>query len=530
MMQQHFHSLALLLRLRYRLLWAQARLRNGKVVLYLIGSLILLLALVFMQMGGIGGATALVLSDSAETIIGIILSACCLNAILIAIFLGFGMNSVFSDSVLRRYPILRVERFAARQIVSLLEPLWLLMLVLYLGFAVGFSLFGTASLLMAVPAALLLAAVNYFPARILSILIERIMATRHGPQILLVVVMSIFMLPSLLVQIDWKTSGILEASHPLLRLLPPFAAAAVFAGNASFYGLGWTLLLFIWCIALFAAVYWLDRLPVPIRSTGDNQTDSGQTTESFYDRVTEFFNPQIAPLIGKILRYYIRSPQLRFNYLAALIMIVPFTLVMGGRTDGLQSFAIALSYICIAGYLSMGAMTSNVFGFDGSGFRRYFLLPVPAKSVVRAAAIVPLLLGVPIILISTALWLAITPAAVNGIMLLWLFSAGFAGLLLFQTLGLWLSLLSPRAIPFKTTFGNKLSLGANILMILSICIVIYFPIVLDYIGMEIILANWWIGLVLIPITFAFYVLTLHTGARYFSSHREKMLSTIERGC
>ncbi len=529
-MQRQFQSLTRILRLRYRLLWAQARLRNGKFVLYLIGCLILLLTLIIIQMGGIGAAIALMRSDDALAVTGVVLSACYFNALLLAVLLGFGMNSVFSDAVLRRYPILRMERFTARQIVSLLEPLWLLVLILYLGFAVGFSLFGAASLWLAIPAAVLLTVANYFPARILFILIERIMAIRHGPQILLVMVLFLFMLPSFLLRIDWKQSGILETSLPFLHLFPTFSASAVFNSKSMLGGTGWTFALLFWCLAFFAAVYYLDRLPIQFTHSEKGNKVENHPTCNMYDRVARFFNPEISPLIGKILRYYLRSPQLRFNYFAAFVLIVPFTLLLGGYSDEDRSFSVAAGYLSIAGYLSMGAMTSNMFGFDGSGFRRYFILPIRAELAVRAAATVTILLGVPIILVSIALWLTITPVFVDGRMLLWLFACGFSGLFLFQASGLWISMLAPRAIPFNTTFGNKLSFGANTLMILAICILFFLPNVLDYIGAETVLTYWWLGLILLTATIAFYSGTMHFGALYFSSHRERMLSTIERGC
>ncbi|MEJ2110300.1 MAG: hypothetical protein P8Z37_10385 [Acidobacteriota bacterium] len=529
-MRGKLHSLALILGLRYRLFWAQARLRNGKFVLYLIGCLVLLLGFIFMQLGGFGAAAALMRAHASETTTGIVLSSIYLNAILFSVLLGLGMNAVFSDSVLRRYPILRMERFAARQIVSMLEPQWLLIFLLYLGLALGFSLFGTASLWLTVPVSALLTKTNYFAARIIATLIDRLMSTRHGPQILLVIVMGLFMLPSLVLQIDWKNSGILESTLPFLRMIPPFAAAAVFSGDDPFAGLAWALAIFAWDAVLFAVIYRLDRLSLPVQSDYKNLSDASMATESVYDRIASLFNPQIAPLVGKTLRYYVRSPQLRFNYFAALFMIIPFSLLLGRGLDEARSFFVALSYISIAGYLSAGAMTSNSFGFDGSGFRRYYLLPISARTVVQVSAIVPLLLGIPVILVSIALWLAITPVEVNGRMLLWLVSCGFGGLLMFQSLGLWVSLVSPRAIPFKATFGNRLSLGANVLMILGIFIAIYPANVLVHLGMESFLEHWWIGPGILAAGVGFHIVTLSAGARYFSNRRERMLSTIERGC
>ncbi|MBN2242515.1 MAG: hypothetical protein JW793_07480 [Acidobacteria bacterium] len=530
-MHRRFQSLALILGLRYRLLLAQARLSNGKFTLYFIGCLLFVLAAVFLQTGGASAAAASLRSETAELATGILLLTAYANAVLIAVLLGVGLNQVFTDEALRRYPVPRRERFAARQILSFLEPLWLLMLTLYCGMAIGFSLPGPAPLWIAGPAAVLLAACNYLTARILAMLIERILAMKHGPQILLAAVMLLFLLPSLLVRIDWGGGGFRQDALPLLRWIPPFAAAAAITGKFPPQGAGWTLYLLACCIAMAAAVFRLDRLP---QSSHDNNGErlhpEQPRAHGICDRIAALFHGDIAPLIGKTLRYYVRSPQLRFNYLAALVLIVPLNLSLGGREDGARSFTLALGCISIAGYLSTGMMTANVFGFDGAGLRRYFLLPVSAQSILKATAVVPLLLGSMVIPIAISLWLAVTPAPVDRRMILMLASCGFAGLLLFQSLGTWCSLLAPRAVPFKATFGNKLSFAANALMTGSILVLFFLPQLLDSIGVRTILDFWWIAPALLPGAAVLYMGTLRAGAAVFTSRRERMLAAIERGC
>ncbi len=49
-----------------------------------------------------------------------------------------------------------------------------------------------------------------------------------------------------------------------------------------------------------------------------------------------------------------------------------------------------------------------------------------------------------------------------------LLSTGIGGLCLFHGLSIWTSLLAPRRTSFETTFGNQLSLSANILLIGSV--------------------------------------------------------------
>ncbi len=522
-MPRPFRSLALLLGLRYRLLWAQARLRPGKTVLYCLGFLLLVSAAAWAHLGGLGGAGALVRSGRAEQAAGALLGLCYASAVLAAVLLGYGMNAVFADAVLRRYPLRRLERFAARQAISILEPLWLLVGILYLGFAAGFLTAGTASPWAAFPAAALLAAGNYLLARVLATVLDRVLAAKHGPQALLAAMMFLFMIPALLVRPGWGSAAAAGIAGGL-RYAPPAAAAAVFAGGAPAAGL---LVLLAWAAALGAAVFQLDR-PPGARAAGGGE-GAAEATGGLYGMAAALFRGSMAPLAGKFLRYYVRSPQLRFNYMAAVVFIVPFNLLLGGRADAARSLSLAIGYVLIAGYLSTGAMASNAFGFDGAGFRRYFLLPVAARSVLRAAAAVPLLLGAAVIPASVALWSAFTPAPVDGRTLLLLLSSGFAGLLLFQSLALWVSLLSPRAVPFKITFGNRMSLGANMLMILAVAC-INLPAVFDHVGMPALLDRWWVAPMAMVPAGAFYAATLHAGAAFLSGRRERMLAVIERGC
>jgi hypothetical protein len=91
-------------------------------------------------------------------------------------------------------------------------------------------------------------------------------------------------------------------------------------------------------------------------------------------------------------------------------------------------------------------------------------------------------------------------------------------------------LLSPRAIPFNSVLGNKLSFSANALMMGSLVICFGLPIIIDHIGTRAVLDHWWTAPLILLATIIFYVATLCAGAVVFSSRREIILSTIEKGC
>lgn len=507
-----------LLRLRYRLLWAHARVRNGKLALAAALYLLLCPAIAVMALGGLGAAVASIQAGRAEWIVGILLTLCFLSAAMAAVVLGAGMRSVFSDAALRRYPLAAPERFIARHLESCLEPLWLLVLALYLGVAAGFSLYGGAAAWMALPAALLLACSNYLVARILSILVERILAARCGPFLLLGAVSLLITLPAysgLLLQ-----SGQGRGAQSLLRLLPSCAAAVCITGEASRAAAGWMLYLLGGCGALAAVLWWLDRLPAPSRTVAD----APAAWHGAYDRIAAVFGADAAPLAGKILRYYARSPHLRFNYPAAPLLMLMAIL------DAERSFVLAIGIIGIVGFLSMGSMTMNMFGFDGAGFRRNFLVPMPPAQVFRLTALIPLLLGAALVPVALSIWILCAPVAIEPVMPVILGACGFGGLFLFQALGLWTSLLAPRAIPLKLMLGNKLSPAANVLMGLGMFVFFGLPLVLDRIGVPVILRYWWMAPLGLLAAAAFYFVTLRAGAGVFARRREIMLATIERGC
>src|ERR1051325_6489255 len=99
-----------LIRLRYKLLWAKTRSRNGRIALFFAGYLLLVMFFALMVSGGFGAGFVAVRSGKAEIVARVIFTAVFVQALLATVTLGFGMNSVFSEYELRRYPIAAVER------------------------------------------------------------------------------------------------------------------------------------------------------------------------------------------------------------------------------------------------------------------------------------------------------------------------------------------------------------------------------------------------------------------------------------
>lgn len=134
--------IGILIRLRYKLLWARTRSRSGKIALFLAGYVLLAMLLPLLAMGGIGVGMRAIRSGRGALVGGIALSGIYLQALLASVLLGFGMAAIFSETELRRFPLRERERRFARHFIGLADPFWSLFLALNLGVALGLYLMG----------------------------------------------------------------------------------------------------------------------------------------------------------------------------------------------------------------------------------------------------------------------------------------------------------------------------------------------------------------------------------------------------
>ncbi len=170
----NLHNVGLLIRLRYKLMWAKTRSRNGKIALFVVGYLFLVLILILLAAGGLGAAILAVRSGKAELVAEAVLGALYVQAIFATVMLGFGMSAVFTDGELRRYPLTLRERRITRHLIGIADPFWFLILALELGLGVGLWVLGDFHIVLVLAAILLLFLSNYLLARIISLAIERV--------------------------------------------------------------------------------------------------------------------------------------------------------------------------------------------------------------------------------------------------------------------------------------------------------------------------------------------------------------------
>lgn len=514
------HLFGVLLGLRYRLLWAKVRTRGGRMALFFVAYLLAMLLVVLLSLGGVAAGVAAAKMGRAELVARIVLGSGFVNAIFIAVVLGFGLNEAFSDSALRPYPVSAVERLIVRHLTALLDPFWLFVLALDLGLAVGLSVLGAATLWVAVPVVVVLIITNYLFARTLSGMLTWLLATRAGPFIAVAGISVLASTPAFVVPWIKKSPGVGAALVALVNLTPPSAAGSIMTGTNPW---GW-IPMGLWLVALVVAVAWLERHPVQAYSVGHARAE----WDSPWDRIAAAAGPTLGPLVGKMLRYYVRNPQLRYNYPFMLPMLAMFVFMGTDHGDVSARFPAALG---AAGFLAMssGAMSLNAFGFDGAGFRRYFLLPISPTAVVRAAALVSLLPGLSLLPFGLLLWLLFSHVPSDARMMTMLVSSGLGGIFLIQALGLWTSILAPRAMRLTVVFGNRLSLPANLVLGVGIFGMMLLPHALVSLTGNHLADLWWTMPLFVVAAAGFFVFSVEAAGNVFGRRREEMLRVIERG-
>jgi hypothetical protein len=512
--------------LRYKLLWAQTRTRNGRIALFLAGYLFAVLILLLMTAGGLGAAMFAVRSGQAEKVAQAVLGGLFVNALIGSVVTGFGINTAFTDQALRRYAIGARDRLAARHLTGILEPVWIFVLGLDLGLCTGLYAFGAGRFWLGAVAVVLLLIADYLLARVFATLIEWLSHAKGGTAILFAMLMSVCFLPSILISRLAKAHGTKAGMLAALHYTPPFAAAALMVntGVGLLQQFGW---LAAWIAGLLVLLAAIEKQAARPRGTAA----VAATWDNRYERIASIFGPAMAPLIGRSLRYYVRSNKVRFNYIAAipLLAFLTFNRPSGAMESGpLHYFVRALGAFAVAGFLGTAVMSTNQFGFDASGFRRYFLLPIAPGAILRASSYTAMFVGSTLVAAALVLWVLFAPVPFDARMAPMLLASGVGGLCLFNGLSLWTSLLAPRPTNFETTFGNQLSLAANVLLIGGVLLGVFGVIALDKaVGPAAVLSYWWVSIPAAALAVAFYLFSLRRGAAVFVSRRERLLNALE---
>jgi hypothetical protein len=524
-------SMRLMVALRYKLMWAKTRSRNGKIALFVVGYLLLTMVIALLAAGGLGAALLAVKSGKAELVARAVLGGLFVQAIFGSVMLGFGMNAVFSEVELRRYPLTAPERRTIRHLIGILDPFWFLILALELGLAVGLCVIGDCNIVMALVAVLLLFVCNYLFARVVSLGIDRIASRKSGSALLLVLVMMLAFLPSLLMPLLVKNKANMAAMIGVLRWTPPFGAAAAMTQPLvhALPGLG---LILWWLLGLAALLVYMERHPV--------RESAAQSSilkwDSPFDRVAAPFGPKHAPLIAFWLRFYWRNNRFRALYGISLPIMVFLTYnfrngfakkLEPGAIDPNGLFVSALGAIFMVSFLGTSRFAVNQYGYGGGAFRRFFLLPTDASASMRAGSWACMLVGSTLIPVALLLWVIFGgPFDIRKVaMLLGIALTGLFGL---HAAGLWVTLYGPRKGNYTAAMGNDMSLMGNIVVIGGMMTALFSPHVLHkFLPAAVSPDNWWAAYLLAACAFGFYVISLRATGTLFQSKREELLSIVE---
>ncbi len=518
-----------LVRLRYKLMWAKTRTRNGKIALFFAGYLLLMLIGALLAAGGLGAGALAVRSGKASTVASVVLAGLFLQALIATVILGFGVNEVFADVELRRYPLRARERELSRHFLGIADPFWILILVLDLGLVTGLYLFGSGSFWLGLIAVLLLFICNYIFARVVSLLIARLVQKKGGSTVLLAGIMLLGFLPGLLSSKGAKMShATAQAWLHAFSFTPP-AGAAVAMTHGDWSALAGLSTVVWWLVGLTVVLVALERRPAQSRAAQQTKV----SWESPFERIGGIFGPDYAVLVGQWLRFYSRNGRFRMIYPLSLPLIT-FLVVVYSRQGAFGSDAAAKQFIgalggfaCV-GFIGTAQFAVNQFGYVGSGFRRYMLLPTDPAAVLRAGSFAFMLLSSVLIPVAAVAWLVFSPVKGDARTLAMLVSSSVTGLFLMNGIGLWVAVLAPRRGNYYATFGNDLSLPANVVMIGGLFLLLFLPRLLSAVWPGSVTPDrWWAVTLLAVAAFVFYKYSLDAVSAVFRRRREHLLAVME---
>jgi hypothetical protein len=520
----NLHLIGQLIRLRYKLLWAKTRTRNGKIAWFMAGYLLLVLLVMLLAMGGFGAGLMAVRTGKAERLAQGLLTSLFASALISSVMLGFGINAAFSDKELRRYPLRERERRFARHFTGAADPFWFLFVALELGLAAGLYLLDASSLLLGVLAVLLLYICNYLAAQVVGLLMDRIQQRKGGSIVLPILIMALCFLPSMLAPAFFKNASAAGKALAVLSYTPAFGAGSLMTRTdaGALHGLA---LLLIWIAGLVVAVSALERMPPPKQVMKSTRI----RWDSPFDRVGALFGREHGILVAHWLHFYFRTRRFRIQYGLSLPLL-PFLLLIWAKqvTRHGDPFAAAVGVFAVSGITAGAAFVVNQFGYVGGGFRRYLLFPCDPGAVLRSSSVALLTACSPYPLLATFTWLLFAPVPVGGRGLALLLAGAAFGMFFFHGLGLWTTLYGPRRCDPNQTMGNDLSLAGNIALIGTTMILLMGSMMMGQFRKGVLTPErWWIVLALAALAAYFYLFSLRRTSAILVTRRERLLTVVE---
>jgi len=214
---------------------------------------------------------------------------------------------------------------------------------------------------------------------------------------------------------------------------------------------------------------------------------------------------------------------IRFSLITAPVI------VLAGKYIKNQGYVfISLIIFFVLSSATAAGMMLNSFGYDGAGIRRYAVLPMHFGDALRAINLSSLLLRGIVVLVSFALWLMIYSgnSPTLEIMVI-MISTALAGLFLYNGIGFWISVLSPKTMEFDAMWNNRLSFVANMVIFGGAIIPFWgLNLLARHAGQESMLRQWWFSVLVLITCIGFYVLSFQTVETILKTRRERLINLI----
>ena len=469
-MRQNFRILQLLVRMRYKLLWAQARTGAGKAALFFAVYLVGMVVFALVTLGFVGTGLLAARSGSVGIAAQGILASFFISGLTVSLLMGVGPSAAFADTVLRRYPLSNRWRFVAQHLIGALDPVWLLIFGSLLGLAIAFQWMGVCSILISLPAFVLFLAATYLSAAVLTLIIRKLVQFRTAGLILTVLgvllMLTFVMLATSAASSD-NPNHVWPAANVLIACTPARATAWIVASPSFLARTAAAVVLLSWILAASVALRIVERVELANFGGGKSATEG----EDYYHVAASLFPVRLRPLVAKSLRYHLRCNRVRYS----LVMTAPILLFIGliGKQSGSDKGTLLLAFMFVAGFFATMAMSVNYFGWDGAGMRRYPLLPIPLPDVLKAHSYSSLLLGFMDALGTLVIGVLALRLELGLRAYFFLILDIVAGLFFLHAVALWIVVWAPRRADFSTMMGNVVSLPAKFLMIGSIMPLIF---------------------------------------------------------
>lgn len=424
-----------LLRLRFFLVWASIRKSPVRIFFFFLLCLLGLQTLIGAGTTGMFLSILLRKRGLSGSVMPSVFQLLFWGGIFLPILLGSGPPAALLDETLCAYPVPECLRKGLRILSGMMEPWWLGMAIFSLAFAVTGARPWQGEKAKAAISVLELLVTSYLLSQVLLILLRR--ALSSGRDALKAVAVAL-------------GSAMAAGIGPVAAWAPPGLAARACLGHRP-----WLLFLLTLEMAGTAGFF----LTLEGGEASGRRKALGRPSAFL---VTQRLLPgSLGAIFAKAMTYQLRCNRVRLGFLLTGPLLVIY-LEWIGRHLGAHGLEWGcLAGVAVASLLGLNSININLYGYDGDGFVRYLIAPVPPRTIMLGHAIASFILGLGLAEACLVLFLALGQAKpvaafpLNGTL------AALAGSILVSGGGALMSVLDPHKEHFQRIRGNNRTLLGN---------------------------------------------------------------------